>query len=91
MGVGDALVPSVGAEAGHRCARLPVGCATDAPQATVLLELISRNPNVENAKFESPVRKDRNIERFNLSFKLNKEIFIPDPTLPANQGGSGNE
>ena len=32
MGVGDARAPTDGAEAGHRCARLPVGCATDAPQ-----------------------------------------------------------
>lgn len=45
--------------------------------ASELLELIANNPNVSNAKFEAPVRIDRNRERFSLSFELNKDLSLP--------------
>jgi len=43
--------------------------------ASVLLESIINNPNVKEAKFETPIRKDRGMERFNLSFTLHKKLM----------------
>jgi hypothetical protein len=45
-----------------------------AKHASSLLESIIKNPNVKQAKFETPVRKDRGMERFNLSFSLHKGL-----------------
>ncbi len=47
------------------------------PSASKLLELIANNPNVSNARFEAPVRIDRNQERFSLSLELNKQLLLP--------------
>lgn len=49
--------------------------------ATLLLDTLTNNPNVLTAKFETPVRKNRNIEQFNLSFKLKKTLVIPEQSL----------
>lgn len=42
--------------------------------ASILLESIINSPNVKQAKFETPIRKDRGMERFNLSFTLYKAL-----------------
>jgi len=46
------------------------------PNASELLESIAQNPNVLHAKFEAPVRKDRNQESFYLSIQLNETLFL---------------
>ena len=47
-------------------------------KASELLESLSRDSNVLNAKFETPVRKSKDIEKFNLSFILNSKLVLSD-------------
>jgi len=62
-----------------------------ASKASSLLESISQNPNLTNAKFENPVRKNKNVETFNLSFKLTKKLVVGNSESIVTNEGFSNE
>ncbi|WP_462146562.1 PilN domain-containing protein [Pseudoalteromonas gelatinilytica] len=64
-----------------------------AKQATQIMELLSKSPNVADVKFDSPVSKVRNEERFNISFTLKNHLVLEDKVsnLTKNDEGQSNE
>lgn len=47
-----------------------------AKKATSIMEILTKSPNVVDAKFDSPVSQSRRAERFNISFKLNNQLTL---------------
>ncbi|WP_024611184.1 hypothetical protein [Pseudoalteromonas sp. TB64] len=47
-------------------------------KASDMLEIIAKEPNIQDAKFDFPVIKSRARERFTISFVLKNELTIPE-------------
>lgn len=59
----------------------------EAGQATEVLQTLSRQPNVHDARFEGPTRRQRQRERYQISFLLSNDSPMPETlALDSNSG-----